>query len=1218
MAPARVVQYGREVIEFFRRRSKGSGNSGPKARPVQPPAGLRLPPAFLDSIVKQFERYPNLSEHSDKVFETVASVLNRMLPLDFEGDQVDTTMQALSAALEESEENFGKMCEAIDLCVRASAASRKPDLWLLWKELHTQGGILPAVNMDIVDGTRNLVQTYRDFQSIWPEGKLSLATLAPVEAVLGQKKATRKRNDLERVCRDVTLLLKDVRHSAEIVSFSRQFASIIRTQYSKGSVFFPFELKQVEKFGEINRTGDPDYINRLNVGDRRDYVKYLFSLQSEHPDLLELDNFASRISGLDPQYYQTFVDFRARMRGPLADQQYGQFLDLMTSSKIPEERRFPLVDLLSKEKPSHIAPLVALITDISKLDDGDFREECYEVLCNPETDIEAVLSDLIQKVYAQGLKEFAIRFPEKPLEEVLEEFLDDSTHTEVVSTAELDTAARQYREIVEASVGIQALTTEELGAQVEALRAQERPSVTQYLALARESFRRIYGVYPYNTQILAVLLMLNKGQDEESKGVYAQIKTGEGKSLVIPLLAGYFALQPENDCLEKRDLRKFTVDIVTSNDYLAERDARKFEPLFRTFGISSDYFTLDEHEEIRPDTGVLYSTPSSLILHYLLEGKYGRAYFDDRRMRICIADEADNLLLDSFAQSLRIAVATESDVLNDECARFLMQYVDNNGYTGSAEQLDDVRSEARSVLEDDRQSGVWKITQFSPQELKVFLYSAYESRTKKRDVHYVVEATDPDGKNREIVIVDDQNTGRKMQSTQWSFGLHKFVSIREKLTPPPDLMVAVEHSHHAFFRQFRKLFCMSGTIGDNVDRGELRRVYGLNGFDVPPHRKCIRKDEGITLCETRDEQTAAIIDRIRTGNDRPTLIICENVRESEALRRKLELEGIKSQLLNDVNNQDENGVPRSEAEIIEGAGDLGMVTIATNVLGRGSDIIIGPEAAARGGVHEITTFIPVNVRVEFQARGRSGRQGNPGSSEIITYQKDNPFFERLMPSEGELISMLREQFGAQSPQLSAMIEWMRESRNVLASEQQLKKCAMDEEHDRIVGAFFTDIQNTARALMGNLSRRKLSVPPDAVKILADKIFERWMPLYVGYDISKAYCGILCEEAVDAAVSMVQAGRKIQFKEEEEGRYAKAKERMHDVFTPYAPVLLTLGPEYKELIQRTFLSRAAALTVMQNESYYDYWKEWIEKLRKTAESLCEEQRKRPGDAFRRIS
>lgn len=1185
---------------------KQAAQASNRARQIQPPAGLRLPPAFTGSITANFAEYPDLAAHSDKVYTTVAAVINRMLPLEPEIDQIPSVMRTLNLALSESAENLEKTCQAIEICVRASAAARKPDLWRLWNKQIEIGWDDEDNKQDIFDRTRTLVQIYNTFNNIWPEGRLSLASLKAVEVVLKERRAVEKRNDLERVVTDADELFSPLRRPSELPALSGQFAMLVSRTYGRGSVFLPYDLKRVEYFFQIDQHTDTDFIKSLSLTDRKDYIKYLFSRQRQHPDLSELDSFSARIAELDAEYYKPFVTFRGQMRGALADQEFGKFLDLMTSKKIPEDRRLPLILLLSHAAPDRVPSLIGLITEISRLEDEHFAEECYGVLADPETDVEAVLSDLIQKVYAQSSKEFAIRFPEKPLEEVLQEFLDESVLTEPVSREELDRAGGQYEEIVRVSVVLQKLSTEELGVRIDALRGQVEvqgePSLIEYLALARETFRRLYGVYPYNTQILAVLLMLNRGQAEESRGVYAQIKTGEGKSLVIPLLSGYYALRGE------------TVDVVTSNDYLAERDARRFEPLFSTFGISSDYFTLDAHEEVRPETGVLYSTNTSFILHYLLEGRYGRLFFDDKRKRICIADEADNLLLDSFAHSVRIADIRQSEKMTDECYQFLMQYVDNYGYTGTPEQLEEVREEVSAIIHEEGPSTLWKINQLSVQELKVFLHSAYESQTRKKDVHYVVEAVDPDGKDRRVVILDDQNTGRKLGGTQWSYGLHKFVSFREDLSPPPDWMTSLEHSHHAFFRQYNKLYCLSGTIGDNVDRGELRGVYDLNGFDVPPHRKSIREDTGITLLETKEEQVAAITDRIQNGNGRPVLVICENVRESEALRRELERKGISAQLLNDVNNLDINGRPASEAEIVEAAGKAGMVTIATNVAGRGTDIIIDAEAAELGGLHEITTFIPINVRVEFQARGRAGRQGNPGSSEIITYQKDNPFFERLLPSEAELIKQLRLEYGAESPQISALIEWIRESRNIISSRQQIRRCALDEEHDRIIAGLFTDIRDSALRIVKSRRDRNLSSPPDAVKNFANNVFDKWTPEYSGYDISKAYSSLLCDEAVDAAVARVQEGRNPAFDEAGRTRYEEARERMQQVFQSYESALSGLKPELEDLLRKTLLSRAAALAVVQDDVHYEYWREWLDQIRKNAEAICEELRKKPFAAI----
>lgn len=1183
---------------------------------TQTPTDLRLPRAAVDTINECLKVNEGLGRHRMEVFQTVDVVVHEMMAVDMEADHLNAMILMLDEALSCSEQYFQETCNGARMCARSSARTGDANLWNLWCELFKhmqprnpflQEARLRGLKYSFEKCAEELVRIHRNFREVLPEGELTLAAYRAVDVVLGQKKSHDKKNDLEQVLTGSQQELEKHQVAPAVLAFAQIYADQVAQAYQKGQFFLPFAVERTERCREIDAraAADPKFPGRQPLEDRRDYAKYLFSVQQNHPALDQLESISSRLARLNPPDYSQMVRFRNNMgSNRLADFHYGQFIDVLLSDECAGEFQDDLIFLLENAGTDPVSSLMGLINDVSRLEDPEMRREFYHTLASTKEDIAATIPAIIQRVYAESLKEFAARFPEKPLDEVLQGFRDTSTLSELVTEEELAKARGQYEEVLSLSAQIQPSTPEDFGARIDTLCREEDPSLVEYMALARETFRRLYGVYPYNTQIIALFLMLNRAETKKSaKGVYSQIKTGEGKSLIIPLLAGYHVLRGKR------------VDVVTTNDYLAERDTIMFDSFYSTFGGSSDFFSIDEHDKVDPDTGVIYSTNTSLILHYLLEGTQGHAYFDDKRMQVCIVDEADNLLLDSFAQSVRIARQSNAPKLTEAAFRYLISYVDKHGYAGSDEQIPHLREQARLDMEQQGLPLLHLVSQ-SDQCLRVFLRSARESRDMKPKVHYIIDNVPIEGAmppEKRIVILDDQNTGRKMGNSQWSFGLHEFVTLRENLHLPRHQATVVEHSHHAFFRQYDELYCLSGTIGDNVDRGELQSVYELSGFDVPAHRKSLRQDSGITI-HTAPVDMFRDVAETMDSTKRPVLPFCENVRESQRIHNSLKNRGTAAQLLNDVNNLSKDDQYLSEAEIIQNAGLPGERTVATIVAGRGADIPIDRASAELGGLEVILTFYPVNIRVEMQVRGRAGRQGNPGSSRISTYWEGNTFFEKLLPSERKLLQALREEFGNSSEYLTNALEWIREIKNTVSSEQQLQKCKFDEEHDRIIGALFTDIIHTARTLDTARKRKGLTSPPNIAERVADRVMDGWIPEYSGYDIAKAYSSLLCTEAADRTVAEVQEDQLLNLEPDQESRFEDAKKRMEHIYEPFSRLLSELGPEYQELIQKTMLSRAVALAVVKSDEHYVYWKSYLEKIRRSAQELCEDCRKKPKGIF----
>jgi len=494
------------------------------------------------------------------------------------------------------------------------------------------------------------------------------------------------------------------------------------------------------------------------------------------------------------------------------------------------------------------------------------------------------------------------------------------------------------------------------------------------LACTAIATQRTLALSPYPVQLQAALALFD--------GYLAEMATGEGKSLAIALAATLMGLT------------RLPCHVVTANDYLAERDAVEFLPLYRFFGLRSDFVT---HAKEAPEraigyaAAIAYTTPKELVADFLRDQlKVGRVQSPTRQLirqigglapaqrsvvmrglHFGIIDEADSVLIDEAVTPLIISRPVNDPQLQEAMAAAL--------------QICAKLERDRHYRVDLRYRDVY-LTDSLWQQLLVFTsqfppWWRSEERFREairltllarefyhRDIHYVVQ----DGK----IELIDESTGRIMPHRTWRQGIHQAVETKEGLEPTLMAESLATLSFQRYFRCYPRLAGLSGTVLEAAS--EIWQNYHLPAVKIPTHRPVQRKRLPTRIFETREEASEAVVDRVEEilAGHRAVLIGTRTLKASEEMARVLTEAGIAFRLLNACRNAE-------EAAIIADAGQAGRVTIATNMAGRGTDIKLGPRVAESGGLHVIATECNPSGRIDRQLLGRAGRQGDPGSGEFI-------------------------------------------------------------------------------------------------------------------------------------------------------------------------------------------------------------------------------------------
>lgn len=478
-------------------------------------------------------------------------------------------------------------------------------------------------------------------------------------------------------------------------------------------------------------------------------------------------------------------------------------------------------------------------------------------------------------------------------------------------------------------------------------------------AAAREAAKRVIGQFPYPVQVLGGVLL--------NDGNIAEMKTGEGKTLTAVMPIYLNALVGKG------------AHVITVNEYLASRDAKWMGDIYRFLGLSvgCNLHSLSPDQKREAFAcDITYTTNSELGFDYLRDNMVMDAKQRVLRgLHYAVLDEVDSILIDEARTPLIISgpgAVLDSDYVNAD--RFVKHLVNHTDFT--------IDQEDRSISLTD--SGIRKaekafqienIYNGKNAELVHYLQNALRANyIMKRDVEYVVG-------DDEIILVD-QFTGRKMEGREFSDGLHQAIQAKEGVGIKQETQTLATITYQNFFRLYTKLSGMTGTA--KTEENEFLDTYNMRVFEVPTNRQVIRRDEEDAVFRTKKEKYEAIIDEIiglhKIGQ--PVLVGTISVSVNELLSKMLEKKSVPHTVLNARNDE-------HEAEIIAMAGQVGAITVATNMAGRGTDIKLGDGASELGGLAVLGSERHEAKRIDNQLRGRSGRQGDPGFSRFYVSMEDD-------------------------------------------------------------------------------------------------------------------------------------------------------------------------------------------------------------------------------------
>ncbi|MFM5714670.1 preprotein translocase subunit SecA [Aeromonas allosaccharophila] len=574
----------------------------------------------------------------------------------------------------------------------------------------------------------------------------------------------------------------------------------------------------------------------------------------------------------------------------------------------------------------------------------------------------------------------------KALRKIVKQINAMEPQFEALSDAELQAKTAEYRQRIE-----QGETLEQL--------------LPEAFATVREASKRVFGMRHFDVQLIGGMV-LNSNR-------IAEMKTGEGKTLTATLPAYLNALSGRG------------VHVVTVNDYLAKRDAEANRPLFAFLGMTVDCNVPGMDASQKRDAyaaDITYGTNNEFGFDYLRDNMaFSPEQRVQRPLNYALVDEVDSVLIDEARTPLIISgPAEDSSELYIRVNKLIPLLVkqdkeDTEEYTGDGHYTVDEKNR-QALLTENGQIFVEELLKkeglldendslFSASNISLLHHVNAGLRAHtlfERNVDYIVQKD-------EIVIVDE-HTGRTMPGRRWSDGLHQAVEAKEGVKIQNENQTLASITFQNYFRLYNKLAGMTGTA--DTEAFEFQQIYGLDTVVIPTNKPMVRKDMGDLVYLTANEKYAAIVEDIRgcVSRGQPVLVGTVSIENSELLSGILTKENIPHKVLNAKFHA-------MEAEIVAQAGQIGAVTIATNMAGRGTDIVLGgnwqaeiaklenptseqiaelkaawqvrhDEVLAAGGLHTIGTERHESRRIDNQLRGRSGRQGDPGSSRFYLSMED--------------------------------------------------------------------------------------------------------------------------------------------------------------------------------------------------------------------------------------
>lgn len=478
-------------------------------------------------------------------------------------------------------------------------------------------------------------------------------------------------------------------------------------------------------------------------------------------------------------------------------------------------------------------------------------------------------------------------------------------------------------------------------------------------AVVREASRRVLGMRHFDVQLMGGMAL--------HSGNIAEMRTGEGKTLVATLPVYLNALTGRG------------VHVITVNDYLARRDSEWMGKVYRFLGLSVGLIVhgLDfAQRKAAYSADITYGTNNEFGFDYLRDNMVLHPeHMVQRPLYFAIVDEVDSILVDEARTPLIISGPGErSTELYPIMARVVPKLVAEEDYTVD-EKAHTVAPTEKGIAKVEKMLNITNMYDSENIQISHLFNQALRAHgLMKRDRDYVV-------KDGEIVIVDEF-TGRLMFGRRYSDGLHQSIEAKEGVKVERESQTLASITFQNYFRMYEKLAGMTGTAKTEED--EFRKIYGLNVIVMPTNKPVQRQDFPDVVYKTKRGKYRAVIADIeeRTAKGQPVLVGTTSIEQSEMLSTQLKQRGIVHNVLNAKYHE-------QEAQIIAQAGQRNAVTIATNMAGRGTDIVLGAGVEEMGGLHIIGTERHESRRIDNQLRGRAGRQGDPGSSRFYLSLEDD-------------------------------------------------------------------------------------------------------------------------------------------------------------------------------------------------------------------------------------
>ncbi|MDB5167970.1 MAG: secA [Candidatus Saccharibacteria bacterium] len=592
-------------------------------------------------------------------------------------------------------------------------------------------------------------------------------------------------------------------------------------------------------------------------------------------------------------------------------------------------------------------------------------------------------------------------------------------------------------------------------------------------ALVREAGDRVLGMRHFDVQLIGGMAL--------NEGNVAEMKTGEGKTLVATLPVYLNALEEKG------------VHVVTVNDYLAQRDASWMGQLYDFLGMSTGVIVNDasfiydkdfdnqEHDDprmrrLRPVTrkeayaaDITYGTNNEFGFDYLRDNMVNEVdLLRQRDLHYAIVDEVDSILIDEARTPLIIsAPAAENPDSYYQFSKIAAKLVEEDYI------FDEKR---RSVALTDE--GVEKVQKmlgiknlYTPDAVRSVYHMDQALKAQivfKRDKDYVVT------KDGEVIIVDE-HTGRLMQGRRYNEGLHQAIEAKEGVPVLQESMTLATVSFQNYFRLYNKLSGMTGTAFTEAE--EFQQIYSLDVIQIPSNRPISRIDHEDLIFKTEKGKLKAVADAIKEyhAQGRPVLVGSASIAKNELIAAWLDKEKVSYELLNAKNNE-------REAAIVEKAGQKGAITLATNIAGRGTDIVLGKGVKELGGLVVIGSERHESRRIDNQLRGRGGRQGDPGETQFYVSTED----DLMRIFQGERIASLMDRLGVDE---DTPIQNKAVSKTLEAAQKRIEGYNYDTRKNVVQ---YDNVINRHRRVVYSMRRKILegdNIKPEIERLIGEKVQE---------------------------------------------------------------------------------------------------------------------------------